>query len=382
MAGQDYRPNVLYICIDSTLGGSTLSLFCLIESVRNSVNPIVLFPDKGIAFDFYMNHGIECYTFPFVILYKFSKNRLIDVWRHPWRWHPIKKMRIDFECGLFLKNNLGGRKIDIVHTNTSPNDVGVFLTKFFGAKHVWHVRECLDDHAQFKMYGGREKLIRKINNADARIAISTYVRDHWRMNNKNTYLILDAICSKNESTCILPKEKYVLFVSYNLTEAKGTRIAIMAFGLSQLNNEGYKLVLMGNCNTDFYTSLMASADDYHCDKDIVFLPCQSNVKPVFERAAALIMASKYEGFGRVTAEAMFYGCPVIAHASGGTLDIVQDGKTGYLFNDIDDCAALLRKVCLTEQESVLHQAQKFAEDHLSTEEYGEQILDVYHSLLT
>lgn len=382
MAGRNCRPNVLYICIDSTLGGSTLSLLYLIESVRDSVNPIVLFPNKGIAYDFFVNHGIECYVYPFVILYKFTGNRLIDVWHHPWRWHPIKKQRLDFECGWFLKKKLKGRKIDIVHTNTSPNDVGVFLSRFFGAKHVWHVRECLDDHAQYRMYGGLEKLIRKINNADVRIAISSYVRDHWKMNKRNTFLIHDAICSKNESTCILPKEKYVLFISYNLTEAKGSRIAIMAFGLSQLNNDGFKLVLMGNCNIDYQASLMATAKDYHCDKDIVFLPCQRNIKPVFEKAAAMVMASKYEGLGRVTAEAMFYGCPVIAHASGGTLDIVQDGKTGYLFSEVDDCAELLRKVCLTDQESIIRQAQKFAMENLSTDNYGDQILGVYHYLLS
>ena len=381
MTSRKDRINVLYVCIDSTLGGSTLSLYSLIESVRESVQPIVIFPQKGIAYDFFVSHGIECYIYPFVALYRFSKNKLIDVWSCPWRWHPIKKMRLDFGCCVFLKKSLKGRKIDIIHTNTSPNDVGVFLSKFFGAKHVWHVRECLTDHAQYEIYGGQERLIRKINHADARIAISSYIRDRWRMVKENTFLILDAVCSSDDAVCLLPKEKYVLFTSYNLTEAKGTRTAIKAFGLSQLSNDGFRLVLMGNCGKDYSLSLIATAEEYQCGQSIVFLPCQNNVKSVFEKASALIMASKYEGFGRVTAESMFYGCPVIAHASGGTLDIVQNGKTGFLFDEIDDCAALLREVCLSDQKDIIHQAQKYAIDNLSTDMYGSRILEVYHSIL-
>ena len=64
------------------------------------------------------------------------------------------------------------------------------------------------------------------------------------------------------------------------------------------------------------------------------------------------MTSEFEALGRVTAEAMFYGCPVIAHATGGTLDLVKDGETGYLYNTIDECAELIRKVCPENQEKV------------------------------
>lgn len=371
---------VIYVCIDPTLGGSTASLYTLIKSVKDEVTPIVLFTRKGVAYDFFVEHGIESHVFPFIMLHKFQRNRLIDVWHHPWRWHPVKKWKTDRNCVRFLKEKLAGRKVDIIHTNTSPNDIGVCLSRAFKAKHVWHVRECLDDHDGFELYGGRDRLIWKINGADARIAISSYVRDHWKMKRQGTYLIHDAVCAKEDAVYLSEKEKYVLFASYNLTEAKGSRIAIEAFGMSRLAEDGYKLVLMGNCKDDYKSSLMATAQETGCGQDIEFLPCQSRVQPVIERASALVMASRYEGLGRVTAEAMFYGCPIVAHASGGTLDLVQDGKTGYLFHDVDECAALLRKACLNDQEATILQAQQFAVDNLSVDTYGPRIMDVYHSL--
>ncbi len=380
LSSSDQRLTVLYVCIDPTLGGSTKSLYDLIESVKTRVNPIVLFSREGVAYYFFVAHGIESFVYPFVFLHKLTENRLKDVWLHPWRWHSIKKWRKDIGCAVFLKKKLGGRKIDIIHTNTSPNDVGVYLSKFFNAKHVWHVRECLDEHDHVEVYGGRERLVRMINDADARIAISSYVRNHWKMVDRNTFLILDGICSKEDAVYLTPKDKFVLFVSYNLTEAKGCHIAIRAFGKSRLYEDGYRLVMMGNCKDEFKFSLMATARESLCDQYIVFRPCQNQVKLVFEKASALIMASRYEGLGRVTAEAMFYGCPVIAHASGGTLDLIQNEKTGFLFTDVEECAELLRKVCLNDQEKMILQAQQFVLENLSTEFYGQRIMEVYRSL--
>ena len=350
--------------------------------MKDQVSPIVLFPEKGVGSDFFASKGIACLFHPFVKLYEFNANRLVDVWNHPWRWHRIKKPRMDFGCALYVKKALNGRKIDIVHTNTSPNNVGVFLSRILRAKHVWQVRECLDAHAQFPIYGGMPGLIEQINQADARIAISQYVRDHWKMVERNTFLIHDAVCHTNDAVYQYPKEKYVLFVSYYITEAKGARKAIMAFGQSRLCDEGFKLVFLGHCEKEYQVSLMDTAKKSQCDKAIEFASAQVDVKPFFINASALLMTSENEGFGRVTAEAMFYGCPVVAHASGGTLDIIEDGETGFLFSNTTECSDRLRRVCLTDQRQMCLKAQKFAAENFAVESYGSKVLKVYDSILT
>lgn len=375
------RINVLYICIDSTLGGSTASLFNLIESVKDDVTPIVLFPEEGVGKDFFEKHGIECWVYPFINLYLYEKNRFADVWKRPWRYHSIKKIRIDHNCFKYVKSKLAGRSIEIVHTNTSPNDIGVLLAKKLHAKHVWHVRECMDARTQFVMWGGMHRLIKLVNYADARIAISLYVKEHWKMKNNDTYVLHDAITSEDDVVYVKSKKKYVLFVSWYLEEQKGTRRCVEVFGKSGLRNDGFKLVLVGNCEDDYRVSLMETAKEVCCDEDIVFIPCQKELKNLYAEASAFLMASQYEGLGRVTAEAMFYGCPVIAHASGGTLDLVKDGETGYLFNTIEEAVSLLRKVCLSDNEQLIVRAQKFAKESLTQEVYGPKIMEVYHKVL-
>jgi glycosyltransferase involved in cell wall biosynthesis len=51
----------------------------------------------------------------------------------------------------------------------------------------------------------------------------------------------------------------------------------------------------------------------------------------YEKYNTAIMASPYEGFGRVTVEYMMAGLPVIGANSGATPEIVSDNKTGLLF---------------------------------------------------
>lgn len=375
------KPTILYIAIDSTLGGSTASLYNLIDSVRENVEPIILFQQEGVGVDFFREHSIECHIYPFIKLYELKRNNFGSVWQHPWRWHYIKKLRFDYGCVKYVNNFLKGRSVDAVHSNASPMDIGVLLARKLHAKHIWHVREFCDLHFNFEIYGGLPRLHSLINKADARIAISSAIKEHWKMLDANTFVINDAVRSCND-VCYLPtKEKYILFSSYFLTEAKGTRRVIQAFAHSGVAEKGYYLRLMGNCDERYKESLIDTAKECQILQHIEFIPCQTDVKPWFEHATAYIMASENEGLGRVTAEAMFYGCPVIAHATGGTLDLVKDGETGYLYRTLEECAQLIRKVCIENQEPMILRAQEYAVNNLSQEVYGPKIMEVYKKVL-
>jgi len=61
-------------------------------------------------------------------------------------------------------------------------------------------------------------------------------------------------------------------------------------------------------------------------------------------AKGLIVAAR-EDFGIVSVEAQSCGCPVIAFAAGGSLEIVQDGRNGILFAEqhADDIARAVRR---------------------------------------
>ena len=61
--------------------------------------------------------------------------------------------------------------------------------------------------------------------------------------------------------------------------------------------------------------------------------------------------------------------------------LVRDGETGYLFNTVEECAELMRKVCIADQEEMILRAQEFVKVNLSIDNYGKKLLEVYNSVL-
>ncbi|MBP9798188.1 glycosyltransferase [Candidatus Woesebacteria bacterium] len=57
---------------------------------------------------------------------------------------------------------------------------------------------------------------------------------------------------------------------------------------------------------------------------------------LFAGAKAFLNASEDEEFGISAVEAMGYGVPVIAYASGGLKETVEDGKNGFLFEELTE----------------------------------------------
>ena len=98
------------------------------------------------------------------------------------------------------------------------------------------------------------------------------------------------------------------------------------------------------------------------------------------KATAYLMCSEFEGLGRVTIEAMFYGCPVIARRSGGTLEIITDRRNGFFFDTVEECSGLMNMLASALPLDVVREAQKDAVARYSEEEYGSEIMRVYDVL--
>ncbi|MGE5098650.1 MAG: glycosyltransferase family 4 protein [Deltaproteobacteria bacterium] len=67
-------------------------------------------------------------------------------------------------------------------------------------------------------------------------------------------------------------------------------------------------------------------------------------RPLLRDARALLMPIEWnEPFGLIIIEAMLSGCPVVAFARGSVPELVEHGVTGFVANDVDDMASLIRR---------------------------------------
>lgn len=92
-----------------------------------------------------------------------------------------------------------------------------------------------------------------------------------------------------------------------------------------------------------------------------------NLEERFRAAQLLVVPSSYEGFGIVYLEAMGFGLPVIASASGATDEIVRHESTGFLVPSGDVWSLARRIESLLEDRALLSQMSLAAfeafEDH-------------------
>jgi len=370
--------NVLYISHEyGDILGSTLSLANLLNSVKEDVRPIVILPRRGKVSEYFKEYGIKCYIVPFNLNIASSRLRLVK--------YVPKSIMTFYKNHRAIKSLMKITKtesIQLIHTNTSVVTIGFILSKKSSIKHVWHLREFQDLDFNLTPFTGWGKLRQMIQESDGIIAITKVIAEHFKVaGKKNCHIIYDAVRSIKDACYMPDKEKYILFLGH-ITPKKGAEIALKIFIEFWKRHQNYKLYYIGPVSDEYKTHLTTIIERSDITKNnILFLGYKENVKDYLQKASALLMCSQNEAQGRVTIEAMFYGCPVLGYKSGGTQEIVQDGVNGFLFSDMDEAVNKLTYIVENENQQVTLNAIDYVKENFSEELYGQKILSIYKSLL-
>ena len=241
-----------------------------------------------------------------------------------------------------LKIIVAETRPDIIHTNTGVIAEGYIVAKLFSIPHVWHIREYQEKDFFWNIFPSKKLFIRCLKDSNV-ITITNDLRNYFHQDlNNNALTIYNGILHCKEREFLWPKENYFLCAS-RISPEKGIDDVIKAFGLFYTGHKNYHLCLLGSGNDNYINHLKTLALEKCCLEAVEFLGFKNDVKPYMRRARALVVASYYEGFGRMTAEACFCGCIVIGRDTGGTKEILE--KTGgFLFNDIEGLFSMMNRV--------------------------------------
>lgn len=377
------KKNVVYVTDIPGWAGSTLSLKDFLLPLREYINPIVLVYAKGEVYEYMISQGVEAHVVPYDFNYTLTRdNAFLSFLQYVYRC--LKHWTLQRKSLRVALPILRNREISIVHSNTSAIDFGYYLARKLHTKHVWHVREMLPLFDNARIIGGVEHLKKQMSYSNKLIFISNACRDFWNINceEHKKIVIGDAVRSKADTIYEKEKKSYILFCSQSLTAFKGAEAAIRSFGKSNLPLKGYRLKMIGTCDSGYRKELDQIAKEFRVEGMIDYLGRMgsSEIRSYMQEATAFIQPSKMEGLGRVAIEAMFYGCPVVARNCGGTLDFVEDGKTGYLWNTEEECVAILEMVSIEDNEDLILKAQNNVVEKYSVEGYAPQIMEVYNTI--
>ena len=119
---------------------------------------------------------------------------------------------------------------------------------------------------------------------------------------------------------------FVVGIIGRIEEAKGQHIVLEACEILRKKGKNIKALVVGGAMDDEY--LAGLKERYKDDKFVGFV---NNPTDVMQICDFIVLATKKETFGLVLVEAMRCGVAVLGSNFGGPLEIIDDGKTGLLF---------------------------------------------------
>jgi len=148
-------------------------------------------------------------------------------------------------------------------------------------------------------------------------------------------------------------EDYFFYLG-RLTEEKGVHLAIEAAKAA-----GVKLVIAGRSypTEGYWHSHIEKNID---GANIIYIGEQSAEEKIkwLQGAKALLFPTQYqEQFGYVMIEAMSCGTPVIGWNNGAVPEVIQDGRTGYVVNSVEEMIGAIQNIDKISREETRKRAE-------------------------
>lgn len=166
-----------------------------------------------------------------------------------------------------------------------------------------------------------------------------YCQTDLRIPNENIHRVLNGVDSERfvpaeparrealRSALGVGKEQLlVLFVGRFHSQKQPEAVVKLAEALRARGDDHVRFVMIGDGELKESTAAMITR--LGLDDRITMLGFQDPLH-AYQAADLFVMPSLYEGFPIAVLEAMAAGCPVLRSRTGGFLEAIQDGETGY-----------------------------------------------------
>jgi glycosyltransferase involved in cell wall biosynthesis len=202
----------------------------------------------------------------------------------------------------------------------------------------------LPDEFQYKKYGWRVELIRKIEKyickkADHVIVPSEYLKKivkGWGVLQDRITVVYNAPTEHLNTHsanifCNKFKNKKIIFTAGRLMPWKGVSALVELMPELLKKESTAHLVIAGDGPER--KNLEAKINNLELENNVSLLGkiASSEMQELFKQSVMFILNSGYEGMPHVVLEAFEAGCPVAVSNEGGNSEVVEDKKTGLLF---------------------------------------------------
>ena len=238
---------------------------------------------------------------------------------------------------------------DVIHSNSSLVALGWQLAERLDKPHIWHIREFgwLDYKIVFPL--GKKRLREKLNKATHVVTISnalkTRIETGLLVKSKVIYNgigTVSAIKNSYEEGLSQNKASQFIFLIIGLVHpAKRQLEAVRAFNTVYKKHPNTRLIIAGNGRKSYEYLLRFQAWKDGTSQAIEFCGFVTNTAEVYTRSNVVLICSRHEAMGRVIAEAMSYGKPVIGYRGGAIPEIIESGVQGECYESEEELTKIM-----------------------------------------
>lgn len=378
---------VLFVTHTQKMGGANHSMVRLISELKTNYNidVVVIVPVQKGHKD--VEHQLAALNVKFI--------------RQRYSWFKMYKSnyRIKAAINYFLDRcfyrynvkKIKGLDFDIVHSNSSVIDYGLYIAKKFNKRHVWHLREYGDlDFDLIPILGIKHETKNYQSCENYFVAISNSIANHFKdkIADRPVITIYNGVVIPAPSLIAKHNNDNVLFCCLaNLSFAKNQMEIFKAINylvnVQKVHN--FHVSFYGREN-DRYKKELTSYSLQHNLNDYISLKGEiSNVHEVLSQMDVGLISSRCEAFGRITVEYMMQELAVIASSSGANQEIIDDKKTGLIYKTGDEKELAKKMQFLIENKNdmlkVAQAGRKKAEAFFSSENNSHNIFLLYKDIL-
>lgn len=280
---------------------------------------------------------------PKVKLNKFSRNSRIP--RLAAKLLAIRKHAKDADC--------------VISFMDSTNILSIIATAFLGRKLI------ISEHSAHDFVGLKWRVLRRIFYpfASALTVLSKSDFNYYSFV-KNKAIIYNPSIFKPSFGG--QKEKLIIFVG-RLEYVKGCDIFLRALALLRLDD--FKVLVLGSGSQK--KSLQSLSEKLGL-KNLEFLGSVSDIQNYYKKAKIIVSSSRFEGLGNVLIESAFFECIRVATPTAGALELLEDGKNGFISSDFSEQAlakAILKAINADEAvlENTRAQCEKFRLENIAAQ---------------
>ena len=298
--------------------------------VEKGVTLLFLVPDTAGLYHQLREEGHTAYCIPFKLSIWPNSRTRADRWTY---WpKTICRTVINIWAIYRMMRLMKQLQPDVVHTNTSVVSLGRIAAKWAGITHVQHIREYGEYGDQrfsmhyFPSWKHVHRAMRRDNACN--ICITRDIQRHHGLDTcGNAQVVYDGV---HDTVSRLPrhgKEPFFLYAG-RIEHVKGLDLLLQAYsGYKQKVRDALRLYVAGDASDSLYLKeIQVYIAAHHLEADISFLGNVGHLGQLMQKATALIIPSRSEGFGFCMPEAMFNGCLCIGYDTAGTKEQMDNGR--------------------------------------------------------